>query len=104
MRDSADGKLSGDSCGALYSRIAPSTNASKPANEWQGFDITLGGQFVTVVHNGKTIIDKQEIEGITGGAIDSNESGPGPIYFQGDHGKIEFRNIVLTPAKQVAGL
>ena len=54
---------------------------------------------MTVVHNDKTVIDNKEIEGITGGAIDSIESNPGPIYFQGDHGKIEYRNLVLTPTK-----
>ena len=99
VKDSADKPLSGDSCGALYSRIVPATNAAKPANEWQTFDITLINQYVIVVLNGKTIIDNQEVPGITGGAIDSNEFGPGPIYFQGDHGKIEYRNIVLTPAQ-----
>jgi len=31
--------------------------------------------------------------------LDSNEGEPGPLYIQGDHGPIEFRNIILTPAK-----
>jgi hypothetical protein len=99
VKDSAEKQLSADSCGALYSRITPSVNAAKPAEEWQTFDITLVGQFVTVVLNGKTVIDNKEIEGITGGAIDSNEFGPGPFYVQGDHSKIEYRSIVLTPSK-----
>jgi hypothetical protein len=55
---------------------------------------------VTVVANGKTIISNQEIPGITGGAIDSKEGEPGPILFQGDHGPIDFKNIVITPAKK----
>lgn len=54
---------------------------------------------VTVVANGKTVINNQEIPGITGGALDSNEGEPGPIYIQGDHGPIEFRKIVITPVK-----
>jgi len=45
------------------------------------------------------IICNAEIPGITGGAIDSKEADPGPIMFQGDHGPVEFRNIILTPAK-----
>jgi hypothetical protein len=57
------------------------------------------GRFVTVVQNGATIINNQEIPGITGGAIDSDEAAPGSIYLQGDHGGIAYRNIVLTPAK-----
>ena len=52
---------------------------------------------VTVVLNGKTIIDKGEVEGLTAIAIDANESQPGPIYLQGDHGPVEFRNLTVTP-------
>ena len=51
------------------------------------------------VLNGKTVICNQEIPGITGGALDSREGEPGPIYLQGDHGPIEYRNIRITPAK-----
>jgi len=54
---------------------------------------------VTIVANGKQIICNTAIPGITGGALDSNEGEPGPLLLQGDHGPIEFRNIVLTPAK-----
>ncbi len=91
-RDPASGGM-----GGIYSRITPTSNPSKPAGEWQTLDITIIGNHVTVVLNGETIIDNQEIEGITGGAIDSNETEPGPIYLQGNHGPIAFRNIVLTP-------
>jgi len=83
--------------GALYSRIAPSVNASKPAGEWQAYDIRLVGREVTVVLNDKKVIDKQEIEGLTAIAASPDESKPGPILLQGDHGPVEFRNIVLTP-------
>jgi hypothetical protein len=53
---------------------------------------------VTVVLNGKTIIDDKEIPGITGGALHSREAEPGPVLLQGDHGKISYRSILLTPA------
>ena len=86
--------------GGLYGRITPTENAAKPAGEWQVFDITLLGRWVTVELNGKRIIDHQEIAGITGGAMDSNESEPGPILLQGDHGAVSYRNIVLTPVAQ----
>ena len=85
--------------GAIYGFIAPVTEQLRRPGVWQSFDITLLGRFVSVVQNGVTIINNQEITGITGGAIDSNEAAPGPIYLQGDHGGIAFRNIVLTPAK-----
>jgi len=83
--------------GALYSRIMPRINASKPAGEWQSFDIRLVGRQVTVVLNDQKIIDKQEIEGLTAIASDGNEDQPGPITLQGDHGPVEFRKILLTP-------
>lgn len=85
--------------GAIYGFIKPLEITAKKAGEWQSFDITLVGRIVTVMLNGKTIIYKDEIPGITGGAIDSNESEAGPIMFQGDHGPIEFKNITIALAK-----
>ncbi len=85
--------------GGIYGFVTPSEMAARGAGEWQTYDITLIGRKVSIVANGKTIVCDQLIPGITGGALDSNEGEPGPIYLQGDHGPIEFRNIVLTPAK-----
>jgi len=85
--------------GAIYGFITPSEMAAKSPGEWQAYDITLVGRMVTVVANGKQIICNQEIPGITGGALDSKEGEPGPILMQGDHGPVEYRNIVITPAK-----
>lgn len=83
--------------GALYSRIVPTQNASKPANEWQTFDITLVENRVTVVLNGVNVIDNKEIDGLTAIGIDPDEGKPGPIIVQGDHGAVEFRKLTLTP-------
>ncbi len=88
-----------DLFGAVYGFIIPSEMAAKAPGEWQTYDITLIGRQVTVVANGKTIICNQTIPGITGGALDSNEELPGPIYIQGDHGPVDYRNIIITPAK-----
>lgn len=85
--------------GGVYGFISPSDMPSQAADKWQSFDITLVGRMVTVFMNGKKIICNQEIPGITGGAINSNEGEPGPILLQGDHGPIEYRNIIITPAK-----
>jgi len=85
--------------GGIYGFLTPNEMAAKDAGEWQAYDITLVGRLVTVILNGKTIISNQLIPGITGGAINSKEGEPGPILLQGDHGPIEFRNIVITPAK-----
>ncbi|MGH9741041.1 MAG: 3-keto-disaccharide hydrolase, partial [Candidatus Acidiferrum sp.] len=81
--------------GGIYGFIAPSPELPRKAGEWQTFDITLVGRTVTVVQNGQTIIDHKEIPGITGGALDSHEGLPGPIYLQGsEEGHVSFRNIV----------
>ena len=86
--------------GGLYGFLKPALNGSGKPGEWQTYDITLIGRRVTVILNGKTIIDNAEIPGITGGALDSDEGTAGPVMFQGDHGKITFRNIVITPASR----
>jgi hypothetical protein len=83
--------------GGVYGQIDPTENAALPAGEWQTFDITLLGRWVTVTLNGKTIIDDREIPGITGGALDSREGEAGPLMLQGDHGEVSYRNIVITP-------
>jgi hypothetical protein len=98
--DNPDAKMALDShgCGGVYSRIAPKLDATKPAGEWQTYEITFVGRQVTVVLNGKTII-QEVVDGITGGAINPYEGEPGPLMLQGDHGKVRFRNIVVTPGQ-----
>jgi hypothetical protein len=84
----------------MYGFLAPSTEQPRRPGEWQTYDITLVGRVVTVVQNGQTIIDKQEIPGITGGALDSREDLPGPIYLQGSEvGHVAFRNLTITLAR-----
>jgi hypothetical protein len=99
IQDDAGKPVDSHRMGGVYGFLTPYTNAVKPAGEWQAYDITLIGRRVSVVLNGTTIIDNEIIPGITGGAIDSRESEPGPLMLQGDHGKISFRNITLTPAQ-----
>ncbi|MFZ5429558.1 MAG: 3-keto-disaccharide hydrolase [Bacteroidota bacterium] len=83
--------------GSIFTRITPTVKAEKPAGEWQELDITLCNRHVTVKVNGVTVVDNQPLEGATGGAIQSDPFAPGPIYLQGDHTAISFRNLVLTP-------
>ena len=95
--DSHDKPSSSSGMGAIYSRITPKKSAEKPAGEWQNMDITLLDRHVTVVLNGVTLIDNEPLEGCTGGALSSDEFRPGPIYLQGDHGAVDYRNLVLRP-------
>jgi Domain of Unknown Function (DUF1080) len=94
----ADAEATGG-LGAIYGFLIPSQNASNGAGKWEMLDVTLVGRRVTVVLNGKRIICEQEIPGPTGGALDSKEGAPGPIMLQGDHGPVEYRNLMITPAR-----
>jgi len=95
--DSYGKELDPHNMGALYSRITPSVAAEKKAGEWQTMEMILCSRHLTVVLNGTKIIDNQPVYGPTGGAIQADVLKSGPIYLQGDHGKVLFRNIVLTP-------
>lgn len=98
IEDSRGHEASRDLLGAIYGFITPLKMMAKPAGEWQSYDVTLIGRQVTLAINGEEVICNQEIPGITGGAIDSHEGEPGPIMMQGDHGPVDFRNILITPA------
>jgi len=83
--------------GSIYGFLTPAVDLPRKPGQWESFDVTLVGRTVTVVRDGVTILDKQEIPGTTGGALDSNEGQPGPIYLQGDHtGGLLFRNITIA--------
>jgi hypothetical protein len=100
VSDSYGRPLDSHHMGGIYSRITPAVSAEKPAGQWQSYDITLVDRHVTVVLNGKTIIDNQPLLGCTGGALWSDQFRPGPIYLQGDHTGVLYRNIVLRPVVQ----
>ena len=97
ISDSYGKSLDSHNMGGIYSRITPIVSAEKPAGQWQTLDMTLLDRHVTVKLNGKLIIDNQPLLGCTGGALWSDQLRPGPIYLQGDHTGISYRNIVLTP-------
>jgi hypothetical protein len=108
-------KYPGIECGGIYPRWineknveghSPQVNASKPAGEWQTFDIAFraprfdaGGKkianarIVKVVHNGKVIHENVEVSGPTRGPMSEDEKPTGPLRFQGDHGPVAYRNL-----------
>jgi hypothetical protein len=83
--------------GAIYGFATPTEDAGKAPGEWQKIEATIVANRVTVIHNGKKIIDNFAIPGITGGALDPNEALPGPIMLQGDHGRVQYRKVTVTP-------
>lgn len=97
-------------CGAIYSETAPSVNACKPPGEWQKlvidfraprFDATgkkiANAKFVKVTLNGQIVQDNVEIAHGTNVSRNAPEHPTGPIYLQGDHGAVAFRNLKVTP-------
>ena len=98
VEDSTGPEPSSVLMGGVYGFLVPNEHAGTGPDTWQTLDITLVGRRVTIVLNGKTIVADQAIPGITGGALDGDEGAPGPIYLQGDHGAVQYRNLTITPA------
>ena len=88
---------------SIYSAKAPMVNASKKAGEWQTVQITVVGNCVSATLNGQKIHDNSKITRITGGALDARENEPGPIMIQGDHEKVWYRKVVVTPITVARG-
>lgn len=113
-------KPSADDCGGIYPRAElrpryhlidegtpPRTNAAKPAGQWQTLDVvfqaprfdaegkkTANARFVKVVHNDQVIHENVELKWPTGHAWRTkDEVAQGPLFLQGDHGPIAYRNV-----------
>ena len=95
LGDFKSGKPSKTGNGAIYNHTAPGEFASKPAGEWQTVEATIIGNKITVILNGKKIHDNVECNKATGSEIDAKVTEPGPIFLQGDHGTVSFRNIQI---------
>ncbi len=83
--------------GAIFGMIEPTKNAGRPGGRWQTYDITLVNRHVTVILNGEKVIDNKPVTGPTAGAVHTNPAEPGPIYLQGDHTNVSYRDIYLAP-------
>lgn len=94
--------------GAIYNVREPLVNASKGPGGWQILDATIRGFRITGVRlNGELIHASVEIpenkHGGTGSQLaaadDASEdpNAPGPIFLQGDHGNVDFRNVRVRP-------
>jgi hypothetical protein len=97
-------------CGAVYDETPPSVNACKKPGEWQSLMIdfraprfdasgnkTANAKFVKVTLNGQTVQENVEIAHGTNVSRKAKEHPTGPIYLQGDHGAVAFRNLKVTP-------
>ena len=88
------------SMGAIYGFLKPLLDLPRKPGQWETLDATLIGRRLTLVRDGVTIFNYEEIPGITGGALDSDEASPGPFYIQGDHtGGMKYRSIRVSVPK-----
>lgn len=83
--------------GAIFGRVAPSKNAGLAGDVWQSYEITIVDRHATVILNGEKVIDNEPIAGCTNGCFQADETIPGPLYLQGDHTAVSYRNIVFHP-------
>ncbi|MCR4415925.1 MAG: DUF1080 domain-containing protein [Thermoguttaceae bacterium] len=68
--------------------VTPRTQADNPVGRWNRFEITMRGEVVSVVLNGKTVIDKARLPGV---------APRGPIGFQ-HHGALRNGQWVSPPS------
>lgn len=99
LGDFASGATSLGGNGALYNFKAADKFVSKPGDQWQTAEATIIGDKITVVLNGVKIHDNVECRKGTGGQLDNNIDQPGPIFLQGDHGTVWFRNMRIKELK-----
>ncbi|QTN31055.1 DUF1080 domain-containing protein [Akkermansiaceae bacterium] len=94
-------------CGSIYKQKKPDKLVSKPAGEWQTYDIAFrAARFdgerktedarITVYHNGVLIHDDYALTRQTGvGKKEGPE--PGLIKLQGHNNPVKFRNVWIQP-------
>ena len=84
---------------SIYGVKAPNVYSSKPGGEWQTVEATIIDNKITVILNGKKVHDQAVCDKATGSEIDNKVKEPGPIFLQGDHGTVSFRNMRIKELK-----
>jgi hypothetical protein len=107
-------KMGGGDMGAVYGASPPRVNASKKPGQWQKYIIdfqapkfdssgkkTVEAKLLKVELNGKTLHKKDLVmEKETPGGVTGREAPTGPLMFQGNHGPVAYRNIIIKPLKK----
>jgi hypothetical protein len=68
----------------------PKVKADKPIGQWNRFEITMKGEFLTVILNGQTVIENARLPGVPA---------RGPIALQHHGDPIQFANIYIEELK-----
>lgn len=122
-------QVTGDDCGGVYPRaeltpryhtidegVPPRVNAAKAPGQWQTLDIVFraprfdphgkkveNARFLKVVLNGQVIHENVELRWPTGYAWRVEKEKPeGPLFLQGDHGPVAYRNVRVHPLQASA--
>ena len=106
-------KMGAGDMGAIYGASPPRVNACKRPGQWQRYIIDFkaprfdasgkkiagkDAEFVKIELNGQLLHENIKMEkGSTGSALVGKEAPTGPLMFQGNHGPVAFRNIIVKP-------
>lgn len=93
LGDYKSGQASISGNGSIYNFKAPDKFVTRRSGEWQTVEATIIGDRITVIVNDVKIHDNIKCDKATGSEIDNKITEPGPIFLQGDHGTVSFRNI-----------
>jgi len=102
----------GGDMGAVYGAAPPTDPVYKKPGEWSTYEIhfrtprfdangkkTANARLEKVVLNGKVIHEDLELKGSTPGGVTGKEKPKGPIMFQGNHGPVAYRNLIIRPVE-----
>jgi 3-keto-disaccharide hydrolase len=103
-------KMGPGDMGAIYGASPPRVNACRRPGEWQKYVIewqaprfdaagnkTQNAKFLKVELNGQVLHENLEMKQQTPGGVLGREVPTGPLMFQGNHGPVAFRDVVVTP-------
>ena len=105
-------KMTGGDMGAVYGASPPRVNASKKPGQWQKYVIDFRAprfdssgrkigngkaRLLKVELNGQVLHEKLVMEKQTPGGVIGREAPTGPLMFQGNHGPVAYRNIIVIP-------
>ncbi len=96
--------------GAIYGAQPPQHPTYKKPGEWSKYEIywqapkfnaqgekVQNGKFIKIILNGVVIHENVEMKRPTPGGVDGKEKAMGPLMFQGNHGPVSYKNIVIKP-------
>jgi hypothetical protein len=86
--------------GSIYNVVPAKADALKAVGEWNSYEITARGPKITIVLNGKTLVDA-DLSTIKDPAVLKKHPGiqrrTGHVGFLGHNTRVEFRNIRIKP-------